>query len=661
MTRYNDIRKISFTSLLMLGGFLLCQNTIASTENSYSTNLSGTTGLNNTPTARMQKNGRITIGAGTLDPFLHSYIGMQIAQPLEIVLRQSAQTSSLRTGSYALDPGADIKLRLLEESDHAPAIAAGMQSALGDKTMRIPYVVISKRYNGFDFTLGKGWGRYDENYGIFGGIEYFLPIKGLSAKLDYTPQSYADEERGTGYHAPSPVGFGINYTHKSGITGALGIQGADKIFARLSYNFSPAEWKLNKTHPPQTEFYTQRPEETDAGDIPLQAKNEGLYITAADFSKDKAIARVTLNNTHPAALQIGRTARIIAQNSPPDIENITITTDHQGFEGTSITFQRKDLERAFASKTLSPQELWHNTKFSREAHMRQSIQARKFPIEVKLEQNVDFSTHHEGIFHRNAIVAQAESTILNSGFLSQIGLRFNLFDNLDETYGRYIAENTSPVRSDINLFAQRKITLDTAFISYAHSFSPDIHVLASVGYLDEQYAGVGAQILYRPFTSRYALGGQLWHGIKRSPYTFMNAGTLNESRNVALIEGWYELPYYDVTLHAQAGRFLAGDNGAVLGLEKTFKNGSILSGSIAVSDEKAIDVTGNDTRTIQKLNLKIPLGGFRFIPDGSSAELNAGSFGDDIVQNIRPPIDLYEATTPLGIKSLSESWALVTE
>lgn len=662
MTRpRRDIYKISTATLLMLGGFLLCQKNDVKAELPPSQTLSGITGLNSMPSARMHPAGTIFLGAGTLEPFLHAYAGMQIAQPLEIVLRQSAQISSLSADADSLNPGVDLKLRLLEENERIPAIAAGMHSALGDNSMRVPYLTFSKRYNDFDFTLGKGWERYDKNFGIFGGVEYTLPIKGISVKADYTPQSYKHNKRERDFHAPSPLGIGINYTHDSGVSASFGIQGTDKILATLSYSFKPEEWTLYKNHSPADDFYKQRPQKTDDKNIPKQAENQGINLSIADFKGSEAHANLTLNDTMPTPLQIGRTARIIAQNSPQEIEEITITPKHRGFDGTSITIQRKDLENSYSSHAMSPQELWHNTKFSRHAHAKHPAKNKKFPLTVRLEQNIDFSSHQRGLFHKNALIAETQSNILNSGFINHIGLRINMLDNIDETYGNMIAENPAPVRSDIGLFAKRKFALDTAFISYAHSFTPDFSALASAGYMDEQYAGIGAQILYRPFRSRFALGAQVWHAIKRSPYTFMNAGTVDQTGKVALAEAWYDLPAYDVTLHTQAGHFLGGDNGAIFGLEKTFKNGATLSGSIAISDKKEIDVTGNETRTVQKLNLKIPLGGFKFIPDGSSADFNAGSFGDDIAQNIHTPIDLFEATTLLGIKNLSENWITVTE
>lgn len=647
--------------MCLIAGVLLSHQVMATPARVTSPTLSGTTGLNTIPSARMPKSGEITIGTGTTDPFIHSFASLQIASPLEITLRQSARISSLRQDADNLSPGADMKLRVYQEERFMPEIAIGMQGALGDKEMRAPYVTLSKRWHDFDFTLGKGWGRYDRDFGIFAGAEYFLPVKGLSAKLDYDPQSY-DSEKVTGYNPPPRWSLGLNYAHKSGLSASIGTQGAQKIFGRISYQFNPQLWKLDKDAALEKPFYKQRPPVATLQKIIPDGAQEGIYVTYADFKDNQAFAQIALTPNQSTTAQIGRTARIIAQNGGETIESITITPEHMGLHGKSITLQRAALERAHNQNSASPQEIWRSTSFGDIAHPTHGwntpqIPRPELPIYITLEQSLDLGARHDGVFHRTALLVQDVRRIKNTGFISASGLRLNLTDNLDAHYGAPLSGGQPPVRSDIELFAKRHIALDTAILAYTHSFGADFHVMGSAGYLDENFVGLGVQGLYRPPQSRLALGAQFWRAYKRNPYTVMNMD-INDthSHHVALLEGWYDFHKYDVTLHAQAGRFLGGDNGVNLALEKNFKNGVILSGSLAVSNKKQYDALGGQTQAAPRLGLKIPLGGLKYIPAGSGTNIKVEGMGDDLAQNINAPFNLYGLTTPLGIKHIADHW-----
>lgn len=81
-----------------------------------STNQTGVLGLNTVPNARMDEKGTVRIGAGTSDPYVHSFIGFQLAKPFYVSLRQSSQVSSLLSSPDEFYPGVDFKLQLAEET-----------------------------------------------------------------------------------------------------------------------------------------------------------------------------------------------------------------------------------------------------------------------------------------------------------------------------------------------------------------------------------------------------------------------------------------------------------------------------------------------------------------------------------------------------------------
>ena len=111
--------------------------------------MAGQLGLNTIPSARMDESGTARIGIGTVDPYIHGFIGFQLAEPFYVSLRQSGETSDILGDPDRLYPGVDFKLRLLEESRYLPDISLGVQSATGHKRMGGEYLVATKRYNDF--------------------------------------------------------------------------------------------------------------------------------------------------------------------------------------------------------------------------------------------------------------------------------------------------------------------------------------------------------------------------------------------------------------------------------------------------------------------------------------------------------------------------------
>ena len=241
----NRTGKLTLLAATVLCAALFAGKTArATTPQRHSPALTGFLGLNTVPSARMDKVGTVRMGASTLDPYMHGYIGIQIAEPLHINVRQTAEVSNLTENPKALYPGVDLKLRLIKETATRPEISLGLQAAFGHKRMAGEYIALSKRYNNFDFTTGLGWGRFgsaghlnnpfkslsshfehDRNpdsdlpntpndwftgdkIGIFAGVEYFLPYDGLSLKLDYGADRYTAEKSNFNYKAPAPWGIG---------------------------------------------------------------------------------------------------------------------------------------------------------------------------------------------------------------------------------------------------------------------------------------------------------------------------------------------------------------------------------------------------------------------------------------------------------------------
>jgi len=375
----------------------------AGAESPYSATLQGPLGLNTVPSARMSQAGTVTAGISTLDPYAHAYIGFQVAPPLSINLRQSAEVSNIHDSADRLYPGVDIRLRLLDESARRPALVLGLQAAAGHKRMAGEYLTLSKRYNDFDFTAGMGWGRFGQaghmdnplghifshfrtsrsmdgempnepsdwftgsQIGFFGGVEYFMPFPdNVSVKLDWEAERYGAEKAAFGFDAPPPWGASLNYRPVPWADINVGVQGGEKIMGRFSLKGSPESWPFgthNDTPPPL--FPQRRAGIADVAAMKRGDENGNLSIYDVTHDARQIRAKLNLNPHIPAPQQIGRAARVMARPGGTAAEEFVITPRMFNLRGPSIRLLRADFERALAQLQGSPVEIWRNADFGK--------------------------------------------------------------------------------------------------------------------------------------------------------------------------------------------------------------------------------------------------------------------------------------------------------
>ncbi len=686
----------------------LGMSTNTQAELNHSPMLTGFLGLNTLPSARMDKAGTVRAGISTLDPYLHSYVGVQIADPLFVNIRQSAEVSNPFKGANRLYPGVDFKLRLAKENAHRPEIALGVQSALGHRRQSGEFIAASKRYNNFDLTAGLGWGRYGtashfknplkfigdhfdaprdftsespntpsdwftgEDIGIFAGIEYFLPLKGLSLKLDYGADHYSIEtQQDDNFERPSPWGIGLSYAPKKWINAGFGIQGKDKITARLSLKANPENWKYNHAHYNQA----KKSNITDDFILPLRALPD--KAPADDLGVDQIYMQgktifITLHipDHVPTPQHLRKVIEYIEiehEEFIKEAKEYAFTLKKLQLEGTTIRFLRSEALNMIKNRTTSPQELWSNSGISAK---RLKIEPEAIFLPTKgiskreifnttLENHISLSEEDAGTLYRSSLLLGVKDI----PFLDTINgttFRFNLAGN-NENIDQFRPNNLSAIRSDLSDFSNVRLSLEHSYIGTTQSLTPQIHFLVLGGYLEELYAGIGGEILYRPFDSRLAYGLEFWRVNKRLAGTVLNQGLSGQITNTAFANLWYDIPKHNVTANIRAGQFIAGDHGAELGLEKRFQNGAILKTKLALSDKSDIDPFGDDLHAFHSINLVLPFGTIPYLNASTAIETKIEPFARNAAQTIDKAISLYELTEPFTLKHIAKNWDKIAE
>ncbi len=683
--------------------FCLCFSVMLASEVRASTaSLYGSLGLNTVPSARIDDTGTIRAHIATVDPYIHTSLHMQIASPLTLTLRQSAEVSSLNDAADRLYPGVDFKLRLHEESAYIPEMALGMISAFGHKRMASEYLAFSKRYKDFDFTAGMAWGRlgsaghvknplalfgghFDKtraldgemphtphnwftgsDIGFFGGVAYDAPwIRGLTFKADWGADKYRAERAAFDYHPPAPWAIGFNYTPRDWVSIGGALLGTDKLMGQISFQSPVAGWPgrpENKTKPQLLYPYRSTHSTPRESAIAAAAKNIDLYNVGGN--EEQSWALLSARPSMPLPRQIGRTARHMSNHAMKSAETLIITPTIYGLKGHTLHLNRRDIENALGTSLRgSPQEIWYNAAFKDTPPPESAGKIFPFTppsrtnfgnVRFFLDNTLSLSEEDSGILYRTSLVME-ERKMLTPHLLMGGDLRLNIKDNLGRL-SRIRPAAALPVRSDIDHFTQKRIEVDRLFAGWLKTVKTDMHLALSFGHLEEMYAGTGGEFLWRPFGKTFALGAEGWLAFKRDPATAMHLALNGDHLLSGHVQGWYEIPQTPLTVQARIGRYLAEDVGGTLALSRDFENGATVEAFVTATDNADYDLFGGTTHVYSGLKFSMPLGNSKYLTEGSAIRLTAAPQGRDSGQALDSPLPLYELTQPLSYRSITQNW-----
>ncbi|HRQ61590.1 MAG TPA: YjbH domain-containing protein, partial [Alphaproteobacteria bacterium] len=515
-----------------------------------------------------------------------------------------------------------------------------------------------------------------EDVGLFAGVEYQTPLKGLSLVFDVGADRYAAERAAFDYQAPAPWGLGVRYQPQPWVNVQAGVQGADKIMARVSFQGSPGFW-LGKTHKkddmaPMQAHRTDMPSPEQAR---LEAEKYEIIVDSVVFDAAVGLSDRAVDGAHGAAnldfkphraapYQLGRAMRALSAHAGPDVEEIAITPHAYGLRGPQVKLMRKDFERALALKQGSADEIWKNAEFDAETKgEHRPLMVRRYRPEnlrLILDNDVSLAEEDSGVLYRSALIAELEGPTLWNAVHTGTSWRLNLKDNLARI-DQIRPPSLLPVRSNVSDFTDMTVGMDRMYAALTHSFTPELHGMAAAGYLEEMYGGAGGELLWRPYGKRYALGVESWLALKRDPALALAAGFNGDSLLTGHLNGWYEFPDQNLTAYAKIGRFLAEDRGITAGLSHEFKNGAMLDGVITLTEAADFDLFGGTTHAYQGVKFTLPLGNVPLVPEGSMVRVKAAPLGRETGQALDAPLKLYEMTESFSAGHMAEYWDQVTE
>jgi hypothetical protein len=668
------------------------------------------------PTARFAEDGDLRLGVSTVEPYNRFFLTVTAVPWLEGTLRYTEVTNRLYgpedfSGDQTYkDRGIDLKLRLWEEGPIRPQVALGFQDIGGTSLFSSEYLVASKRYFDWDFTLGVAWGylgnrggvdnplgflsdHFDQarpeadragdfslsqlftgsEVGFFAGVQYQTPVEGLALELEYDGNDYGNEPFDNDQPADLPVNLGVHYRPFRWLDLSLGLERGNTFMAQVAvggnlnrdtglprFGRAPVavEPRGRAPRPPAPGPGPASPalRERVAQDATRALAGQGFKVEAVAVDELELTAFLAQDDYRRLPQALGREARVLAQVAPPSVEALTLVNLDGGLETARVTLMREDLARAAVHRGSS-EEVWASADFGLEDGELPGgafVNPDRYPsfdwsLWPALRQHIGGPDNF--YFWQIQALLRGEVEVARGASVTGV-LGIDVANNFD---GLRLESNSElpRVRSDIKYYLQEGETgIRRLEADYLWKPAGDWYARVSAGLLEEMFGGVGGEVLYRPWGSRLALGADLaW--VKQRDFD-----QKLDFRDYEVVTGhatlYYELPFYDLRGAVSAGRYLAGDVGVTFDLSRRFDNGTRV-GAFATFTDVSAEEFGEGSFD-KGIYLAVPLDLFLARETASYAGFTWRPLTRDGGQRLAQGKPLYPLTDPASLGSLGRDW-----
>jgi hypothetical protein len=392
------------------------------------------------------------------------------------------------------------------------------------------------------------------------------------------------------------------------------------------------------------------------------AAREGLVIEGIALEPRRATVRVRNPRYGAPSQAIGRLARAMTRSLPASIETFEIIPVVDGMAMSAVRLRRSDLERLEQDSAAA---ILARTEFV-DAHDRVPPAAPGlYPqLEWSLSPYLELSVFDPDSPVRYEVGARASASYeIVPGFILSGSVKQPLEGNID---GGRVDESSLPrVRTDATIYARESDT-SIEYLQAAWYDRParNLYSRLSFGYLEPMYAGASAELLWKPVTSRFALGAEVNY-VQRREYDQLFG--LQDMETVDPVTGdVFTIPhvnghlsaYYDFGngFHGQvdAGRFLAGDLGATISLDREFANGWRV-GAYATFTDVSADEFGEGSFD-KGLRFTVPLSTFTGQPSREDNEIAIQSLTRDGGARLNVRGRLYDKVREYHEPDAAKSW-----
>ena len=586
----------------------------------------GGVGLVEMRNARFRPDGTVEAGAAWRHQRQFWFLNFQALPFLETSFRLTDRLDATRGRGTSNDRAFDLKLRLWQENAWRPALAVGLQDAIGTGLYAGEYLVASKRFWNFDLSLGLGWGRLGtggdlrnpaglawdrlgnrtrrvgeggtpqfgswfrgRDAAVFGGVEWSAPplptpwgeVEGLRAKLEWSGDALRDERGGYPRtliglrgQAATRLNLGLQWQPNPWLDAGLHlVHGTDLLF-RLSLRTDPDRPPEFPRPPPPR--LAPRPEaEGDGGTGGRDALHAVLReagFTLTGFAVEGMEARLAVEGGRYATLaqMAGRVARAAQPHLPAGVEQLRLEWQRAGVTVASLVLLREAIEAAATGRGSAEEVLASTTLLPAEGTA--PGPALSWGIEPRL--GLQLGDPKTGVRWQAGLGAGARLA-LGGGFALAGSVAQVVAGNLDEA----LPSNSAlpHVRTDAARYAREgKTSIPALYAERIWTPAPDLFARVTAGLLEPMFMGVSAELLWRPVAKPFALGLDLnWVAQRAYDGGF---GALGYSVATGHLSLYADLPVWDLYAVLRGGRYLAGDWGGTVEIGRRFRSGIEIGG-----------------------------------------------------------------------------------
>lgn len=591
-----------------------------------SLNMYGVNGLMDMPSAGMQPDGEVSVAISRFGRTTRTTLTFQITPRLQGSFRYSG-VRGLTLGGFGpgdtyFDRSFDLRFRLLNERRWLPEVTIGLQDFIGTGHFAGEYVVASKTFaDRVRVTAGVGWGRLG-SYGSFGtlgtrpvggaatggkpnwnqwfrgpmapfgGIEWQATEK-LTLKAEYSSDAYALQTAQGLLKRSSPLNFGAEYQLNDTVRlGAYAMHGSE-IGVAAHFTLNPRRRGGEGVRGPAPLPVTLRPARAadpgawgeswaEAGPraaatglrdkVAAALVAEGLQMESLTVSAGRAELRIRNARFDAGAQAIGRAARVLAATMPASVETFDIVPVVRGMAAANLRLRRSDIESLEfapdnAAALRARAELTDAGAASRDAVRPAGL----YPA----------FTWSLGPFARTGLFDPADPFRLDVGLRGQAwvdiapglvlsgSVTARLAGNL-ANYNRPSNSVLPRVRTEDYLRSRRSVEVERLQLAWYARPGRNLYSRVTLGYLERSFAGISTEVLWKPVNSRLALGAEVNYVRQRAFNSALGLGAYGVL--TGHVSAYYTLRN-GFNAQLDVGRYLAGDTGATLTIDREFANG----------------------------------------------------------------------------------------
>ncbi len=660
-----------FFSLLLITSFITEVDS-ADSPFTYPSNW-GTTGLMETPTARVLEEGKYRIGISQIDPYRYYYTtvspfkGLEVGGRVTEILDTEASSDPVWQdyGNYK-DKAFDIKYQFLPEGKYTPALAFGIMDPHGTRIYTGQYIVASKQIYPFDFTIGFGNGRFgrrpigkEEEFGLeifedpagwlsdgqfFGGIQ-FSPHPKLAFMVEYNPIRYEKQtaDPAQAKYFPDAVAHKFNYGIRikpfDWTEIDLSYQRGEQIGVNVSVAFTlgksllpifdaPYIEKKQFADSPLVERISRGLHESGFYDIGITTAGSAIWIIAANdryFYTPRAIG-----------VMLG----VINKMLPDNIDDIYLIITERGLPIVEFSTRREDI-RDYHEQVFTTGEYVYLTNMETNIYKipETKINYKKY-IFYGIKPEINALVNDPSGFLKFRVGASGWVGVAPwSGATLLAGVAAYPLNDVSSSN----APLSIPVRSDFVEYMDNNLLLSNLMFEQILKFKHEIYGKVALGLLEVQYAGIDGEL------AKPLFGGRIFAGISGSavkkrdsedPFK-LNNNDWDDHYTTAFVNARLNIPELEAYVDVKAGRFLAGDNGARVTVSKVF-NGVVLSAWYSFTDTSKFTDPYNRDYHDKGISISIPLRLFLGRDSRVAHDYSISPWTRDVAQDIYHRTNLFD-------------------